>query len=61
MIDIKRKHILNIGIIFKRLKKYLNKILGLTISIRIKKNRIQKNEAYISYPIEEYKKNLELA
>ena len=38
--------------LFKKLKIILNKFIGFKISIRIKKNTLQKDEAYISYPIE---------
>jgi hypothetical protein len=34
------------------LKKSLNKFLGFKISIRVNKNKPQKDEAYVSYPIE---------
>ena len=35
------------------MKKYLYKLLGFKISIRINKNKPQKDEAYVSYPIEQ--------
>ena len=40
------------SIFLKKLKKYFNKVLGYKISIRINKNKIQKDEAYVSYPVE---------
>ena len=36
----------------KKLKRYVNKFLGFEVSIRIKRNKIQKDEAYVSYPVE---------
>ena len=47
------KKFINTSLFFKKLKKVLNKFLGFTISIRIKKNKPQKDEAYISYPVEQ--------
>ena len=47
------KKFISASIFFKRLKKFLNKLLGFTISIRLKKNKPQKDEAYISYPVEQ--------
>mgnify|MGYP001347055606 CR=1 FL=1 len=47
------KKFIGTSMFFKRLKKFLNNLLGFTISIRLKKNKPQKDEAYISYPIEE--------
>jgi hypothetical protein len=56
------KKFISTSIFFKRLKKLLNKFLGFTISIRIKKNETQRDEAYISYPVEQnikkYRNNL---
>ena len=40
------------SIFLKKFKKYLNKFIGFKISIRINKNKPQKDEAYVSYPIE---------
>ena len=36
----------------KKLNRYLNKFLGFKVSIRINRNKIQKDEAYVSYPVE---------
>ena len=47
------KKFISTSIFFKRLKKNLNKFLGFTISIRIKRNETQRDEAYISYPVEQ--------
>ena len=56
-----KKHVI-IKSYLKKLKINLNKFLGFKISLRIKKNKPQKDEAYISYPIEndikEHKNNL---
>ena len=48
----KPKKFIVTSMFFKRLKKYLNKFLGFKISVRINQNKPQKDEAYISYPIE---------
>ena len=54
----KQKRINVISNLLKKLKFFLNKFIGFKISIRIKKNTIQKDEAYLSYPIENFvKKN----
>lgn len=42
----------------KKVKKLLNKILKFKISIRISSNKIQKNEAYVSYPTENFIKKI---
>ena len=49
----KPKNFISTSIFFKKLKKYLYKLLGFKISIRINKNKPQKDEAYVSYPIEQ--------
>jgi hypothetical protein len=53
------------SIFLKKLKKYFNQILGFKISLRIKRNNSQKNEAYESYLVEKklkrYKHNLLIA
>ena len=49
----KPKNFIGTSIFLKKLKKYLNKLLGFKISIRINKNKPQKDEAYVSYPIEQ--------
>jgi len=48
----KPKKITYISNAFKKLKNYLKKNLGFRISIRINKNIIKKDQAYLSYPIE---------
>ena len=48
----KPKNFIGTSIFLKKLKKYLNKLLGFKISIRINKNKPQQDEAYVSYPIE---------
>ena len=49
----KPKNFISTSIVFKKMKKYLYKLLGFKISIRINKNKPQKDEAYVSYPIEQ--------
>ena len=49
----KPKNFISTSIFFKKMKKYLYKLLGFKISIRINKNKPQKDEAYVSYPIEQ--------
>ena len=48
----KPKKFINTSIFLKKLKKYFNKFLGFKISIRVNKNKSQKDEAYVSYPVE---------
>ena len=48
----KPKNFIGTSVFFKKLKKSLNKFLGFKISIRVNKNKPQKDEAYVSYPIE---------
>ena len=40
------------SIFLKKLKKYFSKVLGFKVSIRINRNKVQKDEAYVSYPVE---------
>ena len=54
------KKFISTSIFFKRLKKFLNKFLGFTISIGIKRNETQRDEADISYPVEQNIKNIEI-
>ena len=49
----KPKNFISTSIFFKKMKKYFYKLLGFKISIRINKNKPQKDEAYVSYPIEQ--------
>ena len=44
--------------VIKKIKKLLNKILKFKISIRISRNKIQKDEAYVSYPTENFIKKI---
>lgn len=44
--------------LLKKLKKFLSKILKFKISIRISRNDIQKDEAYVSYPTENFIKKI---
>ncbi len=54
----KPKKMSSIKNLFKRLKINLYKFIGFKISVRIIKNTIQKDEAYLSYPTENFvKKN----
>ena len=48
----KPKNFIGTSVFLKKLKKSLNKFLGFKISIRVNKNKPQKDEAYVSYPIE---------
>ena len=48
----KPKNFIDTSVFLKNLKKSLNKFLGFNISLRVTKNKPQKDEAYVSYPIE---------
>lgn len=54
----KPKKINPISQLLKKIKKLLNKFLKFKISIRISRNKIQKDEAYISYPTENFIKKI---
>ena len=42
----------------KKLKIFLNRLLKFKISIRISRNKVQKDEAYLSYPTENFVKKV---
>lgn len=42
----------------KKFKFFINKFLGFKISIRISRNKVQKDEAYLSYPTENFVKKV---
>jgi len=54
----KQKKINFLTNLLKKLKVFLNKLIGFKVSIRIKKNTIQKDEAYLSYPVENFVKKI---
>ena len=54
----KHKKISSLTNPLKKFKFFLNKFLGFKISIRISRNKVQKDEAYISYPTENFVKKI---
>jgi len=54
----KHKKIKPVTRLLKKLKFFLNRFLGFKISLRIRRNKIHKDEAYLSYPTENFVKKI---